>query len=280
MSNPVFTCGLAWSLICLTQTGTAAEWPATVKDSGDNGPRVALVQSILNEIAGARVAVDGKFGPKTETAIRDFQKNQGLTVDGAVGPKTWKRLVAKTTRYVITFHREKPPKDKPETAVNESLYECRVTVRQISSSGSNVLATYRGSVLPGSNGVKRVQNGWYRLHLGLHRRSQNNKALTPTEQHLVVKLEGTLRPCLVVNQDKSVPAVHVRNGTGLTANYVHVHNGPNKSRSSLACQTIPPEDWKRFIQHFLNKYRGLKNWHREGAYRGRDIGVLVISGTP
>jgi peptidoglycan hydrolase-like protein with peptidoglycan-binding domain len=32
--------------------------------------------------------VDGKAGPKTETAIKDFQKAAGVKVDGIVGPLT------------------------------------------------------------------------------------------------------------------------------------------------------------------------------------------------
>ena len=33
-------------------------------------------------------AVDGSFGPKTKSAIMEFQKSRGLVVDGLCGPKT------------------------------------------------------------------------------------------------------------------------------------------------------------------------------------------------
>jgi peptidoglycan hydrolase-like protein with peptidoglycan-binding domain len=36
--------------------------------------------------------IDGIFGPKTETAVKDFQSGEGLTVDGIVGPQTWAKL--------------------------------------------------------------------------------------------------------------------------------------------------------------------------------------------
>lgn len=37
--------------------------------------------------------LDGKFGPSTEQAVRQFQGRQGLSVDGIVGPKTWTALL-------------------------------------------------------------------------------------------------------------------------------------------------------------------------------------------
>lgn len=38
------------------------------------------------------LAADGKFGPNTLAAVKDFQKAQGLQVDGIVGPHTWYAL--------------------------------------------------------------------------------------------------------------------------------------------------------------------------------------------
>ena len=37
-------------------------------------------------------STDGRLGPRTRTAIRDFQLAHGLEADGKVGPRTWSKL--------------------------------------------------------------------------------------------------------------------------------------------------------------------------------------------
>ncbi len=54
---------------------------------GDFGDAVAEVQELLNW-HGFSLKVDRKFGPKTEKAVRAYQKQNGLKVDGIVGKKT------------------------------------------------------------------------------------------------------------------------------------------------------------------------------------------------
>ncbi len=61
---------------------------------GSSGPAVAAVQYELRYVYGYKdLAVDGKFGPKTDWAVRQFQKCYGLKPDGIVGPLTWNALV-------------------------------------------------------------------------------------------------------------------------------------------------------------------------------------------
>lgn len=58
---------------------------------GDSGEAVTYLQTLMCDV-GETLTVDGKFGDKTEKAVRDFQRLYGLTVDGVVGPMTWAAL--------------------------------------------------------------------------------------------------------------------------------------------------------------------------------------------
>ena len=42
----------------------------------------------------------GKFGPKTETAVKEWQKSNGLTADGIVGDGTWSKMFSTVTESV------------------------------------------------------------------------------------------------------------------------------------------------------------------------------------
>lgn len=57
--------------------------------SGPYKPTTGEIQTALKNAGFYAGAVDGKKGPLTKRAIEDFQKANGLAIDGKVGPKTW-----------------------------------------------------------------------------------------------------------------------------------------------------------------------------------------------
>jgi peptidoglycan hydrolase-like protein with peptidoglycan-binding domain len=63
---------------------------------GQHSGCVTELQSLLNH-HGAELAVDGDFGPLTEAAVRDFQAEKGLLIDGIVGPQTKSALYGLVT---------------------------------------------------------------------------------------------------------------------------------------------------------------------------------------
>ncbi len=61
---------------------------AYVLKQGSSGTNVKTMQQRLKKWGYYTGAVDGIFGPKTLTAVKYFQRRNGLTVDGIVGAKT------------------------------------------------------------------------------------------------------------------------------------------------------------------------------------------------
>jgi murein L,D-transpeptidase YcbB/YkuD len=58
----------------------------------DKGEAVNAVQQRLGETVAPGLLVDGYFGPSTRAAVRTFQREHGLEVDGLVGSNTWSAL--------------------------------------------------------------------------------------------------------------------------------------------------------------------------------------------
>ena len=71
-------------------TGTL---PTAHLKRGSSGQQVKYLQQFLNWWdASNRLAVDGGFGPLTESAVRKFQADMDIDCDGIVGPQTRKAM--------------------------------------------------------------------------------------------------------------------------------------------------------------------------------------------
>ena len=78
----------------------AAPETVTVKmevlKKGSKGEQVESLQRLLKTHGyglGSNNPFDGDFGSMTDTAVKLYQRDNGLTEDGIVGEKTWKRLL-------------------------------------------------------------------------------------------------------------------------------------------------------------------------------------------
>jgi peptidoglycan hydrolase-like protein with peptidoglycan-binding domain len=60
----------------------------TLRRSSASNPKF-LVQEVQRKIGMAADLRTGNFGPLTEAAVREFQRNHGLVPDGIIGPKAW-----------------------------------------------------------------------------------------------------------------------------------------------------------------------------------------------
>ena len=82
-----------------TSSGTLSDgsWGGTALRTGSTGSAVEQVQFWLNTLAQYEsaipsLAVDGRYGTSTASAVRAFQRRYGLTVDGVVGRETWNAI--------------------------------------------------------------------------------------------------------------------------------------------------------------------------------------------
>jgi peptidoglycan L-alanyl-D-glutamate endopeptidase CwlK len=83
----------------LPQTPPTTTPPVNSTDSvkfGSRGENVRQIQQQLQKL-GYKIADDGKFGPKTDAAVKDFQRKHNLETDGIVGAKTRAALDKATT---------------------------------------------------------------------------------------------------------------------------------------------------------------------------------------
>ena len=87
---------IGWILLCLfvaaaTFAGVLLAFPPaeeTAASFGASGDQVTAIQNELRRRGYYTGSVDGVYGSQTETAVRRFQKDQGLTADGICGTKT------------------------------------------------------------------------------------------------------------------------------------------------------------------------------------------------
>src|SRR5262245_14899356 len=76
------------------EPGEFAPWQAEAPRNRGSPDYIRWLQTTLNQVLGLNLAIDGRMGPPTRSAIRSFQQRQGLAVDGVVGPQTEKTLIA------------------------------------------------------------------------------------------------------------------------------------------------------------------------------------------
>lgn len=111
-----------WYGIPFTDFTAAKPTPSTVKRDylldGDTGAAVKTLQSELKQ-AGFLLSVDGIFGKGTETAVKAFQRGNGLVVDGVWG----KASQAKLSAILANLNKKPVVKPKPTKPKEESTVE-------------------------------------------------------------------------------------------------------------------------------------------------------------
>ncbi len=99
--------------------------PTSVIRRGDKGTDVEILQYLLNYISEfynfvPSVIQNSSFDQRTETSVKEFQRNFGLVSDGIVGPSTWNKLYE--VYYSIQENVEIPVVELPDGGMEYKEY--------------------------------------------------------------------------------------------------------------------------------------------------------------
>ena len=115
---------------------------------GSSGQEVKELQKALNS-AGYSLEIDGKFGSKTQSAVKSYQQKNGLSVDGIVGVNTWNSLSKLTT-----------PNKTTNKAINKTTTTKKVTNNKIKEPVAKKRPEYEKSesIISAENSLKDWEN--------------------------------------------------------------------------------------------------------------------------
>lgn len=116
-----------------------ASKPSTVRDyllKNDTGAKVKTLQGNLSKV-GYKLTVDGIFGNATEKAVRAFQLQNGLSVDGIAGKATLSLLEARLAKLnkPATKPVVKPKEEAKVEKTNEPSAWAKATIDKAKSIG-------------------------------------------------------------------------------------------------------------------------------------------------
>ena len=89
---------------------TPTPTPKSLQVGFKNSEAVRTVQKRLKDLGYYKGSADGDFGPATEKAVKEFQKANGLTADGKVGPQTLAKMNAKSAISYKEAHATAAPR--------------------------------------------------------------------------------------------------------------------------------------------------------------------------
>lgn len=196
---------------------------------GSNGASVRELQQALNQ-RGFHLEEDGRFGPATADAVRQFQRATGAQVDGIVGPETVGKLAATPpgTNPVSTYRptQPEPVRMSPVSGTEREQYDMYASM--VTRAGGQVCPNGQPTVLGLRQGVG-----------GATRRYEDTFVVLTPDGH-VHRFNGATHP----GQSRSTMSPD-QNGDGVgdvgmirPGNYQVVPNGPHAGAASFHVRTL------------------------------------------
>ena len=233
-----------------------------------NNASVKKLQENLNKLNFNCGTPDGTFGAGTETALKNFQKANKLTVDGLAGSATLNAI---------------------QKAVN-NLKQPVTPSKGLSENGFKLLASYEAtSAVKDKNGnvvsipILDVGDGMYTIGIGNTVKKTDTKTIQEYKEKYGVDVtkvgaQVDIKTCMKIYND------HVNTYTSTVDNLlkrhnytasqneydalvIAVYNRPALAKEGHALDTLiknnnrNKDDWRTTL---INEYKGLKNWNTYG----------------
>ena len=99
--DPCSKCSSAYSTASSTKAADPKPAGFTSIRSGDTGDSVVEIQKRLSELGYLNSSADGKFGPGTEQAVKDFQSANSLSASGVVDEGTYNKLFSSGAKKYV-----------------------------------------------------------------------------------------------------------------------------------------------------------------------------------
>lgn len=229
---------------------------------GQSGEGVMELQKALNA-RGFRLEEDGKFGPATEAAVRQFQQANGAKVDGIVGPETVGKLqgAAPTTNNTVSDYTPPAQTTGPVTTPGAN-----ASNREQFDFYASMVRRAGGEVNP--NGQPTVLG--LRQGTGGAQRSYEDQFVVLTADGRVQRFTGATYP----GQSRSSQSPDVtRDGVGdvgmiRPGNYTVVPNGQHAGAASFHVRTLGGN----------GNVPGWRDTNHDGAYSSSEQGASQSRG--
>lgn len=88
--------------------------------------------------------IDGSFGPGCEAAVKKFQKDNGLSVDGSVGPATKKKLASRAGSYLKYNPDDAETKAYFDNVYAKAVYLFATVLKQVGGKASEIVSHAEG----------------------------------------------------------------------------------------------------------------------------------------
>ena len=88
--------------------------------------------------------IDGSFGPGCEAAVKKFQQDNGLSVDGSVGPATKKKLASRAGSYLAYNPNDAETKAYFDNVYAKAVYLYATILKQVGGKSSEIVSHAEG----------------------------------------------------------------------------------------------------------------------------------------